>query len=263
MLQTNAMEFEYPAPFQQCVEEYDNYKQIEIIEQEGHDEGDDDAEHDSSDDNIHAKVPIAKPVVGSGLYPILTLANHDCDPNASIEFLGESNVGSMVAIRDIRKGEEITNTYVPNGDLDPSLSSSEAGQEGGGSEGENEANGQHQVVSEEVTADRFRNFRPTRTWRFLHNHLDCTGENDSSEIEGAEEEENGDGENGSEDSEDNQSVGDESTVGSHNPDIDDCEDEAQLPEGTSHVDRSFALLDYDFTCHCDRCIRERPSQSPS
>ena len=91
MLQCNVMEYEFPSPAGQYMEQ--------VME-------------DSCDEQFAAD---EQPVCGSGLYPHLSLANHDCNPNASIEFLQESNRGSMVATRNISAGEEICITYVCNG----------------------------------------------------------------------------------------------------------------------------------------------------
>jgi len=83
-----------------------------------------------------------QPISGSGLYPLLSLANHDCNPNSSIEFLQESNRGAMVATRNISVGEEIVVTYVCNG-----------------------------AVGNGDGAEYFRHFSPTRTWKWLNDKL--------------------------------------------------------------------------------------------
>lgn len=53
-----------------------------------------------------------KPVfVGVGIYPTVALVNHSCDPNADLNFYGDSVV--VRAIRNIAEGEEICISYGP------------------------------------------------------------------------------------------------------------------------------------------------------
>ena len=49
--------------------------------------------------------------VGIGLYPTVSLINHSCDPNADLNFYGDTIV--VRAIRNIREGEEICISYGP------------------------------------------------------------------------------------------------------------------------------------------------------
>ena len=192
------------------------------------------------------------PIAGSGLFPILTLANHDCDPNASIEFLGESNKGSLVALRDIARGEEITITYIPNGDFD-------CGDEAG---------------------DRFRLFQPTRTWHYLNNDLECASDSDGSveiDIGGCSDTEGQGGdlrvhsrndmtrEDCSHDSaheSNTNSIGDRADVidkseeDDCNGDEEDCDEDELVSEGMFYKDRATALLEYGFECKCSRCLHE-------
>ena len=126
MLQCNVMEYEYPDPNAQFMEYIfeDSYESIDINES----------------------------ISGSGLYPMLSLANHDCNPNASIEFLQESNRGSMIATRNISAGEEILITYVCNGGL------------GSGDD-----------------PQYFRHFNPTRSWKWLNSIFNDQGQEDELE----------------------------------------------------------------------------------
>ena len=176
-------------------------------------------------------------IVTLGLYPILTMANHDCNPNASIEFISsnESNFGSMVAIRDIPQGEEITITYVPNGDYF--------------SKNNDEGN-------------FFKHFPSSRTWIYLQSQLDNSDEeNDccsysSSKGEGVKPEEN-----------DNDHLNDVGESVDHC--LDDVEDESvnssikcdfEDPiEGTNYKDRQKSLSEYGFVCRCQRCKDEGKS----
>jgi len=231
MLQCNVMEFEFLSP----VEQY-----IDHIEQQCGDEQQNDndsmmqttkqwLENHQSNDNLLWK----SCTVGSGLYPLLTLANHDCDPNASVDFLSESNRGSMVALRDIRPGEEICITYVPNGDLDA-----------GG------------------TPERFRQHQPSRTWKFLNSRDESNdGEEKWDETDngvdfchecGDEEESEGNADELEEDE------GQLSPQGSEtNETLDDC------AEGYSPEDRAKTLLEYGFACRCRRCLHERSDAATS
>ncbi|CAL8099491.1 unnamed protein product [Calicophoron daubneyi] len=49
---------------------------------------------------------------GVGLYQFQSLINHSCDPNAVVKFGGESNRLSVVALRSIALGEEVTISYL-------------------------------------------------------------------------------------------------------------------------------------------------------
>ena len=173
-------------------------------------------------------------IVALGLYPILTMANHDCNPNASIEFISsnESNFGSMVAIRDIPQGEEITITYVPNGDYN--------------SKNNDEGN-------------FFKNFPSSRTWTYLKSQLDNSDEEDdccsnsSSECEGVKPGEN------EEDILDD--FGD--PVDHYSGDVEDKSDNCNIKcdledttEGTNYIDRQKSISEYGFVCRCQRCKDE-------
>lgn len=133
MLQCNVMEYEYPSPICQYMEHVGEILEQVQEESNGDNAGQsklDDCQDDEShaialkagcewlvknilnktakeasgtandnqqiDDNASATTMTPPPILGSGLYPLLTLANHDCNPNASIEYLHESNRGSMV-----------------------------------------------------------------------------------------------------------------------------------------------------------------------
>jgi hypothetical protein len=53
-----------------------------------------------------------KPVnVGVGIYPTAALINHSCDPNADLNFYGDSVI--VRAIRNIAEGEEVCISYGP------------------------------------------------------------------------------------------------------------------------------------------------------
>ena len=228
MLQCNVMEFEYLSPLEQYCHHLQQ-QQDEDGEQTG-----DSAEAARQwlrqrTDNLHADTCI----LGSGLYPLLTLANHDCDPNASIDFLQESNRGSMVALRDIMKGDEICIVYVPNGDLDA-----------GG------------------TSERFRHFEPTRTWKWLNQN--CS-DGDEWEDVGEDEDDNSecsDDENQAEQSDQENDEEQEDDEAQH---IDTVPPEAHHidkdgdggVEGDDQGDRAAALLEYGFECRCKRCLCEK------
>jgi hypothetical protein len=268
MLQCNVMEFEYPSPVQQYMEHVEHQQQVLEEEEHGEEEqtGDNkNVKHQNEDSgltwlakNIHMPeeeeeeeeeeepntdinaasrrttvlLPSATPVMGSGLYPLLTLANHDCDPNASIDFLQESNRGSMVALRDICQDEEICITYVENGDWDA----------GGNS-------------------DRFEHFKATRTWKWLNQPTaeeeEEDHETDDSKQSNEEEEED---DMGDEDS--SSSVGQE-MIGSVENEQQEAaarledDDEDALPEGSNQMDRAKTLSEYGFECSCDRCRTEK------
>lgn len=237
MLQCNVMEFSYPSPLQQYMEqvEEDFLEEEKPIDNNPLEEGlawiqenisIRSSENGKGEDVIQKKKLQAVPVVGSGLYPLLTLANHHCDPNASIEFLQESNFGSMVALRDIPTGQEICITYVPNGDVDT-----------GGDE------------------NYFRHFQPTRTWKWLNTEDDDDGSSSSSNKEGSvgEKEEGNDA--GEEQDNDQAEIEEENSTGAsfdEEPEI-----SLQVVEGADPVERAKTLLEYGFQCECSRCVSEK------
>ncbi|CAG5100348.1 Oidioi.mRNA.OKI2018_I69.XSR.g16962.t1.cds [Oikopleura dioica] len=49
---------------------------------------------------------------GVGLYSKQAMLNHDCEPNAEIKFLHDNHKLSVVATRDIEKGEEVCISYL-------------------------------------------------------------------------------------------------------------------------------------------------------
>ncbi|KAL7527844.1 hypothetical protein ACHAXR_002163 [Thalassiosira sp. AJA248-18] len=159
------------------------------------------------------------PILGSGLYPLLTLANHDCNPNASIEYLQESNRGSMVATRDILVGEEICITYVVNGEV-------------GGGDG----------------CEYFRHFGPTRMWKWLNSNDDDDGD----EYDESCTTEQGLDENEEHDNDDHD------CLASNDGSVEEQKnEEEQPPEGSNQIERANALLGYGFDCQCQRCLNEK------
>jgi hypothetical protein len=203
MLQCNVMQYEYPSPAGQFLEQ--------VMEEEQF----------PADDK--------QPICGSGLYPLLSLANHDCNPNASIEFLQESNRGSMVATRNISVGEEICITYVCNGGV------------GSGDD-----------------AEYFRHFNPTRTWKWLNNK--CNDDDDDDDDADDDDAEYETEENCDDPHDDSGSV-DVSCASSNNDDCkteqDEDADDQSLLEGSTVEERAKSLSEYGFHCKCSTCIAQR------
>lgn len=194
MLQCNVMEYEFPSPAAQYMEQ--------VME-------------DARDEQFAAA---EQPISGSGLYPLLSLANHDCNPNASIEFLQESNRGSMVATREISPGEEICITYVCNG--------------GVGGDG----------------AEYFRHFSPTRTWKWLNDKLN-NEEDDEVEDEELDSDLHDDSKSVDESC---------ASSNNENPlEQEKDSDNESLLEGSTVEERAKSLLEYGFHCKCNRCITQR------
>jgi len=54
---------------------------------------------------------------GSGLYELQSMINHSCRPNAEIKFQTNNNVLTLVALRDIKPGEEIFISYLDECEL--------------------------------------------------------------------------------------------------------------------------------------------------
>jgi SET domain len=231
MLQTNVMEFSFPSPQQQLMSEFEYFVQ------------DRSQNPDGNPSEIY-NVPVVTPVIGSGLYPLLTLANHDCNPNARIEFLRESHCGSMVALRPIEPGEEITITYVPNGDY-------------------------HEHLESHDPNSYFQHFGSTKTWQWLR-RPQCDVESD-----GEEEQEDDDEDGAVKDKvgakeplidmdnilEETAEADLQSVSGS--PSTTDNGEESEsntVKEGCKYTDRAMWLCDYGFECHCSRCQAEKPTQ---
>ena len=200
-------------------------------------------------------------VMGSGLFPLLTLANHDCNPNASIEFLGESNTGSMIARRKIRAGQEITITYVPAGDDgasdDDDSEDDDRGKGGSGNDrsdsvggrgGGNDEDGDIETCGSD--ADRFKHFKPTQTWEYF-SKLEVWDDEDDEDEEDGEDEEDEEDQKSDDEGEELDEVGEGES------------DEEENIEGSSWRDRQEALKPYGFVCACDRCKKERKSDGDS
>lgn len=52
----------------------------------------------------------------TGVFPVICRVNHDCQPNVAFRREGDGRV-SLVALRNLSKGEEILVSYLPEGDL--------------------------------------------------------------------------------------------------------------------------------------------------
>jgi len=157
-------------------------------------------------------------IIGSGLYPLLSLANHNCNPNASIEFLNESNRGSMVATRNISEGEEICITYVCNGGI------------GSGD-----------------STEYFRHFQPTRTWKWFNDKLLQEGG------DGVEQEDSEDEDEADQDANDGSAR--DSCDSSNNQELEEDEEPNNL-EGSTVTERAKALIEYGFRCKCALCLEQ-------
>ncbi|CAJ1939203.1 unnamed protein product [Cylindrotheca closterium] len=310
MLQCNVMEFSYPSPLEQYMEQAEQFmdeEHLAIIESSSsadcHDESTndhDDDETDQVDTTRHSEWVLGcrwlrkkywngpikeedaqsnescaldngmesspEPVVGSGLYPLLTLANHHCNPNASIEFLRESNLGSMIALRSIKPGEEICITYVPNGRAHLDLED----QNEGGNDQEVETKisaGTERGVGNTHDGDYFKHFEPTQTWKWLNNSnreedgdesddddgYDSSGSGSHHEDASAEEGyEMSPGDRNDLSSSDQQFAGDEKPDGQSAS--------SELEDGSNPRQRAMALLEYGFICACARCENEKKQE---
>lgn len=302
MLQCNVMEFSYPSPLEQYMEQAEQFMDEEHLasiassagvqaeDSNDHDLGDgtdqvdierqnelilgcqwlrekywNTAEKDSAsksasvnqldshsgDNKEHSFLEPPEPVVGSGLYPLLTLANHDCNPNASIEFLRESNLGSMIALRPIKSGEEICITYVPNGGRGAQLEAQ--------SQGDQEKEETISVTSEtgdnENCGDFFKHFEPTRTWKWLNPKQEDNSETDDDG--GAS------GDSDGEELEQSAEYCDEQSSDRCTEDekSDDQSVPSELEDGANPEQRALALLEYGFICACTRCEYETKQQN--
>jgi hypothetical protein len=239
MFQCNAMGFKYLSPVQQYMEH---------VEQELDDMPDDDDDNnDNKDDdedglfyagfdwladhNVHNS-DMNGPVIGSGLYPLLTLANHDCTPNASIEFLQESNRGSMVALRDIVVGEEICLSYI--------------------SSNEDEEEEENETNDNQVT----RHFKPTKTEIWLEKQNKTTeGGSTSTQQQRQEDADDDDGVVVNQDSPSVEAYHIPGTSSTGSDDDDDDDDVIFLDDesSTAKAERARAIQEYGFECHCQRC----------
>jgi len=205
---------------------------------------------------------------GSGLYPVLSLANHNCNPNAAIEFLEESNLGSMVAIRDIAPGEEITISYVPNG-----LQQEEDDEGEPPSRGrlllelyfsQHEKNGISKEETESgVDGNKGSNAEQSRSqFKEIMKHEDTSTEDDdgqeSDHDDDKEQLQCDDDDDDDEDDEDEDDDGDEEEEQQQDHDENGDEEDEELDlEGESWKERSDTLMSYGFTCTCDRCNEQK------
>jgi hypothetical protein len=247
MFQCNAMGFKYLSPVQQYMEHVER-KLDDMPDDDDDDNDNDDNDNNETalfyagfdwlaDHNVHNS-EMNGPVIGSGLYPLLTLANHDCTPNASIEFLQESNRGSMVALRDIVAGEEICLSYIPSNEDD-----------------EEEENDNTNI---QIT----KHFKRTRTEIWLEKqNKKVEGGGPSTQLQQQHEEEvvvvNQDSP-----SVEAEGFPSNSTTGSDggSDDDGDGEDKDILffddESSTAKADRAKAIQEYGFECHCQRCQQQ-------
>ena len=56
---------------------------------------------------------VAARVEGSALFPTVALLNHSCTPNASVEFVSGDGTATLLAMKDLDRGEELSISYVP------------------------------------------------------------------------------------------------------------------------------------------------------
>jgi len=249
MFQCNAMGFKYLSPVQQYMEHVER-KLDDMPDDDDDDNDNDDNDNNETalfyagfdwlaDHNVHNS-EMNGPVIGSGLYPLLTLANHDCTPNASIEFLQESNRGSMVALRDIVVGEEICLSYIPSNEDD-----------------EEEENDNTNI---QIT----KHFKRTRTEIWLEKqNKKVEGGGPSTQLQQQHEEEvvvvNQDSP-----SVEAEGFPSNSTTGSDGGSDDDGDGEDKDKDilffddesSTAKADRAKAIQEYGFECHCQRCLQQ-------
>ena len=246
MFQCNAMGFKYLSPVQQYMEHVE--KKLDDMPDDDDDSDNNDNKEDDDEDalfyagfdwladhNVHNS-DMNGPVIGSGLYPLLTLANHDCTPNASIEFLQESNRGSMVALRDIVVGEEICLSYIPSN--------------------EDEVEEGNDTNDSQVT----RHFKPTRTEIWLGKQNKITESGSTSTQQQRQENDDDDDDDGvtvNQDSPEANHIPGTSGTGSDGDDDDDDDDDDIIllddEFSTAKAERARAIQEYGFECHCQRC----------
>ncbi len=65
-------------------------------------------------DNLDSLAAAWPGVRGAAVYPVLSFANHDCDPNCEIVFRGPDNTASLVSLCPVAAGEELTISYIDN-----------------------------------------------------------------------------------------------------------------------------------------------------
>ena len=74
------------------------------------DDGDDEGEAKARAEQVER---MFVPLDGVGLFTWICLANHSCEPNAEVRYVGGGEVtAEMVALRDIPSGEEIVHSYI-------------------------------------------------------------------------------------------------------------------------------------------------------
>ena len=237
MFQCNAMTFKYASPVQQYME------YVEQKLEEMPDDDDDDEYKESDNDNDNTTIfyaglnwladhnmhnsPMNGPVAGSGLYPLLTLANHDCNPNASIEFLKESNRGSMVALRDIEIDEEICLSYVQ-------LNKDDGGEQDD-NENDNICNDHSQVT---------KYFTPTRTEIWLQKQNVQRSDIKSQQHQRS---------NGNHNNDHEPVMEFHYSTSFDDDDISRCDEKNDQYYASIKAHRAKEILEYGFVCHCKCC----------
>ena len=149
MLSCNAMVIDFPSPSQEYFQLLPQLKsQAKIVDKNVA------AAHVKTTPMRWSKIE-PNAIAGCGLYPLLSLANHRCDPNASIEFLRGTNKASLVALRDVLPGEEVSITYIPT-----NINDTDCG----------------------FNPNRFRNYTPSKTFQFLKEYFQIDTSDDDSSV---------------------------------------------------------------------------------
>jgi len=60
------------------------------------------------------RIDTNKSIIGLGIYFISSYLRHSCNPNAKICFLNNNNTLSLISTKYIKKGEEITISFIDN-----------------------------------------------------------------------------------------------------------------------------------------------------
>jgi hypothetical protein len=98
---------------------------VEVIEQAVDDSNseskvngnEEEEEEDEDDEPLMPWDGLILPVDGTGMFPIASIMNHSCAPNAKLtyEINEEGNlVAAVVALRNVAEGEEIVHSYIPD-----------------------------------------------------------------------------------------------------------------------------------------------------
>ena len=86
-----------------CLSDHEHHEDIEA--------GSDHEESDNLEDDTFIENCLPQ-LEGTGLFPLMSYLNHSCEPNAEIRYVDGNSEASVVALRQIKEGEEVLVSYI-------------------------------------------------------------------------------------------------------------------------------------------------------